>query len=66
MMVGIIASVRVIIRRIHGDTFRWMKPSITTCPASVPVIDEFCPLANRATANSVLAPAAPSSGLSSL
>ena len=60
------ASERVISRRSHGETFRWMKPSITTCPASVPVIDEFCPLASSAMANSVLAPAAPSSGLSSL
>ncbi len=49
-----------------GRDLRWMKPSITTCPASVPVIEEFCPLASSAMANSVLAPAAPSSGLSSL
>lgn len=41
------------------------NPSITICPASVPVRVEFCPLASRATANSVLASVAPSTGVSS-
>ena len=41
------------------------KPSITICPASVPVIVEFWPEASSATANSVLASVAPSSGVSS-
>ena len=41
-----------------------MNPSITTCPASVPVMVLLCPLANSATANSVLAAAVPSSGAS--
>ena len=37
-----------------------MKPSITTWPASVPVMVLLWPLASRATANSVLAAAVPS------
>ena len=41
-----------------------MKPSITTCPASVPVIVLLWPLASRATANRILAIAVPSSGAS--
>ena len=41
-----------------------MNPSITTWPASVPVIVLLWPLASRATANSVLAAAVPSSGAS--
>ncbi len=66
MMVGMMASVRVIIRRSHGGSLMLMKPSITTWPASVPVIEEFWPLASSAMANRVLAPAAPTRGLSSL
>ena len=35
---GMIAIKRVISRRTHGRMRQCMKPSITTCPASVPVI----------------------------
>ena len=41
-----------------------MKPSITTCPASVPVMVLLWPLASRATTNNALASAVPSSGAS--
>ena len=51
-------------RRIQGESRQCMKPSITTCPASVPVMVLLCPLAKRATANSVLATAVPNSGAS--
>jgi len=62
MMVGMMASERVIIRRSHGASLMFTKPSITTWPASVPVMEEFCPLARSAMAKSVLAPAAPTRG----
>ena len=52
---GRIASQRVIRRRTHGLKRQCMKPSMTTCPASVPVIVLLWPLASSATANSVLA-----------
>ena len=42
------------------------KPSITTWPARVPVRVEFCPEASSASANMVLAPVTPSSGVNSL
>ena len=61
---GRMARVRVISRRTQGEIRQCMKPSITTCPASVPVMVLLCPLASRATANSVLAAAVPSSGAS--
>ena len=56
---GTMASVREIIRRIHGRMRQRMKPSITTCPASVPVIVLLWPLASSATAKSVLASGRP-------
>ena len=46
---------RVMRRRTHGWMRQCMKPSITTCPASVPVMVLLWPLASSATANSVLA-----------
>ena len=58
------ASVRVMIRRSHGRILQRMKPSITTCPASVPVMVLLCPLASRATTNNVLATAVPINGAS--
>ena len=61
---GTTASVRVISRRTQGLIRQCMKPSITTCPASVPVIVLLWPLASSATAKSVLASAVPSSGAS--
>ena len=39
---GIMAAERVINRRNQGLSRRWMNPSITTWPASVPVSVEFC------------------------
>ena len=46
---------RVISRRTHGRIRQCMKPSITTWPASVPVMVLLWPLASRATANRMLA-----------
>jgi manganese transport protein len=62
---GTMAVRRVIKRRSQGRTRMLRNPSITICPASVPVSVEFCPEASSARANAVLAPA-PSSGVSSL
>ncbi len=62
---GTTASPRVISRRTHGRIRRWRNPSMTICPASVPVSVEFCPLASSATAKSPLASDAPSVGESS-
>jgi hypothetical protein len=39
------------------------NPSITICPASVPVSVEFCPDASSANANTALAPVTPSNGV---
>ena len=61
---GRMANVRVMSRRTHGKIRQCMKPSITTCPASVPVMVLLWPLANSATANSVLATVAPNNGAS--
>ena len=59
---GNMASARVITRLSHGLIRHRMKPSITTCPARVPVMVLLCPLARSATAKSVLATAVPTSG----
>ena len=56
-----IAMRRVISRRSHGAGGYCRNPSITICPASVPVSVEFCPEASSASANSMLATATPSS-----
>ena len=61
---GRIARPRVINRRTQGRIRQCMKPSITTCPASVPVMVLLWPLASSATANNVLARAVPKSGAS--
>ena len=61
---GRMASVRVMSRRTQGLIRQCMKPSITTCPASVPVMVLLWPLASSATANSVLAAAVPNNGAS--
>src|SRR5271166_3029970 len=61
---GRMAIVRVISRRSQGLIRQCMKPSITTCPASVPVMVLLWPLARSATANSVLATVAPNNGAS--
>ena len=65
MTAGTIAISRVISRRSHGRSRMFRKPSITIWPASVPVSVAFCPENSSATANSVLATVAPSSGSSS-
>ena len=62
---GMIASPRLSMRRSHGRTRRWRKPSITIWPASVPVIVLDWPEDRSATANSVEASEVPSSGASS-
>ena len=46
---GTMAARRVTSRRTHGRTRSWTKPSITTCPASVPVSVELWPDASSAT-----------------
>ena len=61
---GIMAISRVIKRRNHGVRRMLRNPSMTTCPASVPVSVEFCPDASSATANTVLASDAPNTGVS--
>ena len=58
------ASIRVTSRRNQGRMRQCMNPSITTCPARVPVMVLLWPLASNATANSVLATAVPSKGAS--
>ena len=65
MIAGMIAMSRVMSRRSHGRSRRLMKPSITICPASVPVSVAFCPEQSSATANSTLAIVVPRSGDSS-
>jgi 1-acyl-sn-glycerol-3-phosphate acyltransferase len=61
---GTIARTRVMSRRNHGLSRQRMKPSITTWPASVPVMVLLWPLASNATTNNVLATVVPSSGAS--
>ena len=61
---GTMATIRVTMRRAQGGRRNSRNPSITICPASVPVNVEFWPLARSATANSVLASDAPSTGVS--
>ena len=63
---GTMATLRVSRRRIHGRMRRSRNPSITTCPASVPVSVDACPEASNATANTVLASGTPSTGDSSV
>src|SRR6185437_14361187 len=63
---GMMAMTRVMSRRSQGRTRMFRNPSITICPASVPVSVEFCPDASSASANMALAPVTPSSGVSSL
>ncbi|MNJ00635.1 hypothetical protein D3C73_1600200 [compost metagenome] len=48
---GIIASKRVISLRNHGSIRSFKCPSITICPARVPVTVELCPAAISAMAN---------------
>lgn len=50
----------------HGFSLIFRKPSITICPARVPVSVEFCPEANKAIANAILAMEAPKIGVSIL
>ena len=52
---GTIAIPRVTSRRIHGAMRIRRNPSITICPASVPVIVLDCPEASSASANAVAA-----------
>lgn len=54
MITGMMASMRVISRRIQTGSFIWMKPSMTIWPVSVPVMVAFCPDASRATAKRTL------------
>ena len=59
---GTIATARVSSRRAQGGMRMWRKPSITICPASVPVTVELKPAASSATANRTDAKPTPSSG----
>ena len=47
MTAGMMAIDRVISRRSHGFRRRFRNPSMTICPASVPVSVEFCPEAKQ-------------------
>ncbi|MNF15269.1 hypothetical protein D3C81_1826530 [compost metagenome] len=64
MTAGIMAINRVINRLSQGDIRMLTKPSITICPARVPVKVEFCPDASSATANITLASVVPTIGVS--
>ena len=66
MTAGTIATRRVMRRRSQGRSRMLTKPSITICPARVPVSVAFCPEHSSATANSTPAAVVPSSGDSSL
>ncbi len=64
---GTMAMSRVMSRRSQGRSRMSRKPSITICPASVPVMVELWPAASRATANSDAgATVAPRSGVEQL
>jgi len=54
----------VISRRTQGFSLISKKPSITICPANVPVSVEFCPDASNAIAKMVLANVVPNKGVS--
>ena len=49
------AGAMVMVRRSHTGIRRRRKPSMTTCPASVPMLDDDSPDASRATPNSTSA-----------
>ncbi len=59
---GTMAMQRVSRARSAGDRRICKKPSITICPASVPVTEELSPEASSATPNTALAMPTPSSG----
>ena len=59
---GITAIRRVINLRNQGFSLMLRKPSITICPAKVPVHVEFCPEAKSATAKRILAKLVPKIG----
>ena len=61
-MAGTIAMPRVKRRRSHGAKRKSRKPSMTICPANVPVRVEFWPEHRSAKANNKLAIGIPSSG----
>jgi hypothetical protein len=50
---GMIAINLVMVLRSQGLILRFKYPSITICPASVPVMVELCPEQIKATANRV-------------
>jgi hypothetical protein len=50
IMAGTMASSRAARRRSPGGHRKSVKPYITICPATVPVIEEFWPDASNATA----------------
>jgi hypothetical protein len=62
---GMMARPRLISRRSQGRIRMRRNPSITICPASVPVIVLACPEQSSATANTTEASVVPSSGASS-
>ena len=59
---GTMAISRVSSARKAGDSRICRKPSITICPAKVPVTEELRPEASSATPNTALAMPTPSSG----
>ncbi len=62
MTAGTIAIDRVRKRRSTGRILKRRNPSITICPARVPVSVELCPAEINATAKSTLATVVPRSG----
>ena len=62
-----ITAINLVIKRLnHGFSLIFKKPSITICPARVPVSVEFCPEASNAMAKAILAIEAPKIGVSIL
>src|SRR5882757_2253153 len=57
---------RVINRRSQGAMRKFKYPSITTWPASVPVMVELCPAATKATPNKIEAHSVPANGARNL
>ncbi len=62
---GTMARLRLMSRRSHGRMRMRRNPSMTICPASVPVMVLACPEHSSATANTIEASVVPSSGASS-
>ncbi|KAG6558210.1 hypothetical protein Mapa_000393 [Marchantia paleacea] len=65
MAAGMMVMPRVMDLLIHGFNRIFRNPSMTICPARVPIMVEACPLASSPTPNRILAACPPSAGASS-